>query len=219
MKPSGTIGPMQISASPDGVVAEQLKVLWPTDQKEIERKVLGYFKRELEKQGGKILSIEDGGTTELDFLIETPQGKAWLELMEVVVPRDKNPPFQSGNHRHTALGYADTIWQNVEKKILKYGLKHTVPIDLLLYVTHEQYAPWPAAIYILMHYFKDRPHCFKNVIFIVPTTEDHTPTYVLFALGSPAQDLPPLDELKKNFRIIMPVSSGTVTVTRSDAKQ
>lgn len=86
-KPSGTAGPFAVTVSADGtIVGQQAKIVWPSDQKEIERKILGFFVREFEKNGAKFLTIREGETKDLDFLLRLPGGQVHLELMKVAIP-------------------------------------------------------------------------------------------------------------------------------------
>ena len=209
-KPSGTIGQIRAGIIDGQHFAEQQKIIWPSDQKEIERKILGFFVREFEKTGAKFLKIEDGGTEELDFLLTLPGGKAWLELMEVVMPKPRNTPFQSGQQWHEPLIYAENIFKAVEeKKIRKYGLNHETPIDLLLYITHEQYAPNEAAIHALRHFFKENTHPFNYIFLILPFAEDHCDLRVIFNVGHPFE-IPPLEELAERKWLSLPSSGFTV---------
>ncbi|MFZ2407813.1 MAG: hypothetical protein WAW41_22000 [Methylobacter sp.] len=195
-KPSGTAGPFTVTVSAGGtIVGQQAKIVWPTDQKEIERKILGFFVREFEKTGAQFLKIQDGGTKDLDFLLTLPGGQVHLELMEVVIPKTGEIPFGSGHQRHKPVPYADAIFKGVQRKIDKYGLKHCVPIDLLLYVTHEQYNPNEAALDVLRRYFLEREHSFEYIFFLIPSSEDFVRLNVLFNKGQPFNP-PPLSELE-----------------------
>lgn len=217
-KPSGAIGPIRVGIIDGQHCAEQQKVIWPSDQKEIERKILGFFVREFEKTGAKFLKIEDGGTEELDFLLTLPGGKAWLELMEVVIPKPSNTPFQSGQQCHEPLIYAENIFKAVEeKKIRKYGFNHEIPIDLLLYITHEQYAPNEAAIHALRHFFKEKTHPFNYVFLMLPLAEDLSVLHVIFNMNHPF-DIPPLEELADRKWLSLP-SSGFTVISSSENTQ
>ncbi|MHA6883084.1 hypothetical protein [Ralstonia pseudosolanacearum] len=193
-KPSGVTGPVRVTVGPDGAHLEHEKIQWPTDQKEIERKILGYFVREFEKTGATILSVKDGGTEELDFLLELPGGSAHLELMEAVVPADR-VPFQPGHGHYVAGPYAAKVFAGVERKIAKYGLRHEVPIDLLICTTHEQYNPNDAALWVLARRFAETPHPFEYVFFLTPSSETDARMVVLFNKDY-AIDLPPLEAVE-----------------------
>lgn len=168
-------------------------IQWPTNQKAIEWKILGYFVREFEKNGAKILDVKDGGTEELDFLLTLPGGKAYLELMEAVLPAT-GIPFGSGHGHHEPIPYADKIFEGVRKKIAKYGMKHEVPIDLLIYITHEQYNPNDAALWVLRRYFAENQHPFQYVFFLVPIDEVSSQLNVLYTKDH-RFELPPLEDL------------------------
>ncbi len=94
-----------------------------------------------------------------------------MELMEVVVPAGK-VPFQPGHGKYVAGEYADKVFAQVAKKITKYGLRHEVPICLMIYTTHEQYNPNDAALWALARRFADTEHAFEYVWFVVPFTDD-----------------------------------------------
>lgn len=209
-KPSGTAGPFTVTVSADGtVVGQQAKIVWPPDQKEIERKILGFFVREFEKTGAKFLNIQDGGTKDLDFLLTLPGGQVHLELMEVVIPKSGEIPFRPGHRRHQPVPYADAIFKGVQRKIDKYGSTHEVPIDLLLYVTHEQYNPNDAALDVLRRYFLERPHSFEYVFFLIPGSEDLVHLNVLFNKDQPLNP-PPLSELEQREWINVVASEAQV---------
>jgi len=210
-KPSGTIGPFAIGITDGEPFSEQQRILWPSDQKEIERKILGFFVREFEKTGAKFLKIEDGGTEELDFLLTLPGGKAWIELMEIVIPNRGDTPFQPGQQMHEPVVYAENIFQAVqEKKIRKYGYRHVVPIDLLLYITHEQYSPNQAAVHALRHFFKVNKHPFNYVFLMIPLAEDHCDLNIIFNLDHPF-NIPPLEEIAQRKWLSLPACGFTVT--------
>jgi len=193
-KPSGTAGPFIIRKGLRAALGAQSKIPWPDTQDGIEWKVFCYFKREVEKiAGGKLGKVtECGGKTAAamcgaafvadrpDFLLEVPGGKTYLELMEAVLPDDGQNPHRAGVQWHSPRDYAEKVWKKVNRKIQLYGFRHTIPMDLLIYTTHEQYAPTEAAIQILRDYFEDRPHPFSCVSFIVPLGEDLTPVRGLF---------------------------------------
>ncbi|MCA3562675.1 MAG: hypothetical protein IOC82_16820 [Aestuariivirga sp.] len=181
-KPTGTLGPLTITTSDGRTSAEQQKIVWPSDQKDVERKILELFVSEFERTGAKFLRIEDGGTKDLDFRVTLPGGQAYVELMEVVIPEPSTIPFQNGQQWHEPLAYASNIFGAVEKKVRKYGFSHTIPIHLLLYLTHEQYAPNEAAIYTLRHYFKVNKHPFEYVFFLIPLTTDACDLRVIFTI-------------------------------------
>lgn len=210
-KPSGTMGPYSGTVQSTGkLVSQQSKIIWPSAQKEIERKILNFFMREFEKTGAKFLKIEDGGTRELDFLLTLPGGKVYLELMEAIITHEGEIPFQAGNRAYKPIPYADAIFREVSKKIFKYGFKHDVPIDLLIYTTHEQYNPNGAAIQVLQRYFLENKHPFQYVFFLIPSSEDRATLSVLFNFGYPLNPLP-LSELEGRSWINV-VSSGFQTI-------
>ncbi|MBB5447879.1 MULTISPECIES: hypothetical protein [unclassified Paraburkholderia] len=209
-KPSGTAGPFTVTVSAEGtIVGQQAKIVWPPDQKEIERKILGFFVREFEKTGAKFLNIQDGGTKDLDFLLTLPGGQVHLELMEVVIPKSGEIPFRPGHRRHQPVPYADAIFEGVQRKIDKYRLNHEVPIDFLLYVTHEQYNPNGAALDVLRRYFLERKHPFECVFFLTPSPEDLVHLNVLFNKDHPFNP-PPLSELEKREWINVVASEAQV---------
>lgn len=206
MKRSGIIGPFVTTSDGTGNMAgSQNKFVWPTDQKAIENLVLDYFLREREKVGVVIFSRQDGGIHDLDFRLKLSDGIVDLELMEVVIRSGKEIPFQPGFGTHVAGEYADIIFEQVQKKIDKYGSNHEIPIDLLLYVTHEQYLPNNSALDVLRIYFRDKHHNFRRVYFIVPAAQEFCSLYELYSQGV-TLNLPLLDEVK-NVRWINAVSS------------
>ncbi len=209
-KPTGITGPYKVSINSGQVTGQQEKIAWPSDQKEIERKILEYFIREFEKSGAKFLDVKDGGTKELDFLVTTPNGKAYIELMEVVLADHDQNPYQKGTQVHSVADYARKIFENVKnKKIKKYGFNHQTPIDLLLYVTHEQYSPNESAIQALRHYFKENKHPFSYIFFLTPLAEDLIILQVLFNKDF-SFETPPLEELEKNTWINLPSSNAKI---------
>lgn len=192
-KPSGTTGPIRVAVAESSATLNHQPVQWSTDQKGVERKILDYFIRESQLAGARVLHVQDGGTKDLDFLLTLPGGKCHLELMEAVLPNSP-VPFQPGHMRHEPVPYARRIFDSVQKKIDKYGLKHQVPIDLLIYVTHEQYNPNDAAIWVLRRMFAEVAHPFEYAFFLVPRDENHAELLVLFNKDQPF-DLPPLNAL------------------------
>jgi hypothetical protein len=185
IKPTGTSGPVRVSMVAGASRIEQLTIKWPLQQKDIERKIFGYFAREFERLGAKFLHVEDGGLRELDFLLTLPGGKTWLELMEVVVPRKGEIPHRPGQQAHGVPHYVDKVFEGVTRKIRDYGFRHQYPVHLLLYTTHEQYIPSVAAVEMLRIRFKEVRHPFDIVFFITPLAEDATPLTVIFSSDHP----------------------------------
>lgn len=213
-KPSGITGPFTASVTATGeIIGHQEKINWPSNQKEIERKILGFFVREFEKTGAKFLAIEDGGTRELDFLLTLPRGKVHLELMEAILPQVGEIPFQSGNRGYDPIPYGEAIFCEVSKKISKYGFNHVVPIDLLIYITHEQYRPNGAAIQVLRRYFLENKHPFQYIFFLIPYAEDRATLHVLFNHDHPFNP-PPFSELEGHSWLNV-VSSGVEIIQRN----
>lgn len=209
-KPSGTLGPLRVSASVGQASAEHRKVAWPSDQKDVEQKILDLFVRQFERIGAKFLRIEDGGTKDLDFLVTLPGGQAYIELMEVVMPDPPSIPFQTGQQWHEPLTYARSIFKTVEeKKIQKYGFSHKIPIHLLLYITHEQYAPTEAAIHALRHYFTVNKHPFEYVSFLIPLATDACDLRVIFNIDF-AFEVPPLEMIAGRRWLSLPASGFSI---------
>jgi len=90
-----------------------------------------------------------------------------------------------------------------------------VPIDLLLYVTHEQYKPNEAALEVLRRYFLERAHPFEYVFFLIPSSEDYVSLRVLFNKDQPFNP-PPLSELEQCDWINL-VASEMQVVTMPDS--
>ncbi len=214
-KPTGKAGPFQVRVKGGAIESGQLRIAWPGSQKDVERKILQYFVREFEKSGAAFLKIEDGGTRELDFLLTLPGGKSYLELMEVVVPPAGAKPHQAGAQSHWPIPYADKVFADVQKKIQKYGLKHQIPIDLLLYITHEQYQPDGSALDVLRNYFQTRPHSFHYVFFLIPLSEDLTPLHVIFNADHVSEPIS-LEELAGRWWINLPSANWELQVSAGD---
>lgn len=206
-KPTVVTGPFRVSVSPDGkLVGAHESINWPTDQKEIERKILGYF---IQKMKIEALHIEDGGTEHLDFLLTCPRGKIYIELMEAVAPKSGGIPYKPGTQKHDCIEYAEAIFKNVQKKIDKYGFHHAIPIQLLLYVTHEQYVPAHSGYAALRRLFLDRKHPFELVFFIAPLAEDDVELIVIANRDDPVS-APSLAELAGQTWISVPSTEWKV---------
>ena len=212
-KPSGTSGSFEVTRAAAGFSGRQKKIYWPSAKEEIEQVIFGFFKREFERAGATFLNakrgnIEGHASEGLDFLLTLPGGEAYLELMEVVSPENGQIPYQPGYQPHRPISYADNIFKKLDsRKIKRYGLKHSTPIDLLMYTTHEQYAPNGDAIQVLRSYFRDRPHPFEYAFFIVPIAEDLTPIYVLFSRDH-RFDVPPLEKFEHRMWFNLPGASS-----------
>lgn len=214
-KPTGTSGPLEVTVTPDGaVVTHHARIVWPPEQRAIEQKIFGYFRREFERDPRvKFRNVRPGGTRELDFLVDLPRGQAYIELMEAIVPKVGGRPYQPGQQVHDAVEYAERVWSEVAKKVRKYGSRHTTPVDLLIYTTHQQYAPGTPAIQVLRHYFNDREQYFQYAFLITPLAEDDSPLHVLYSRDVPFRDLPPMAELRDQLAIALPSSAWQVATT------
>lgn len=209
-KPTGFTGSLLIGRNSEGVFAKLNPIQWPSDQASIELKILGMFIREFERSGARILGVQPGGTKELDFKLKLPGGDCYLELAEVVLPNTKEVPFQAGNRSFGAIEYANAVYSMVERKTRKYGLRNEIPIDLLLYTTHSQYAPAEPGVLALRRVLLEQPHSFHYVFMLCCLPEDGAVLQVLFNKDHPLS-APPLEELKDARWISFDITKGTVT--------
>ena len=208
-KPTGLTGPLRVARTESGVVAELLAVGWPKDQAQIERKILTAFIREFERFGAKVYEMEAGGTEDLDFLLTLPGGKSYLELMEIVAPRKGELPYQAGNHSYEALEYAEQVYSGIQRKADKYGFRHALPIDLLLYFTHALYSPSEWGELALRRFLLDRKHPF-HYVFLIKSIDDETAELrVLFNHDYPSP-APEIAELRDKRWVTFDLMSGSV---------
>ena len=82
-KPSGRIGPVQISATSGGPISEWKEVRFPDRKEEQEQLVLSWFLTEMRKNGANIISHKKNEENNLDFTLELPGGLLLLELTEI----------------------------------------------------------------------------------------------------------------------------------------
>jgi hypothetical protein len=194
---NGPRGPVFVRTSSGGVVSSPLPAIeWPAKRKEVERKVLGYFVREIERTGAQVLYWKDSGAANLGFLLTLPEGKAWLALLEALAPDLGQTPLRAGMERHDCIDYAQGVFTGVRELSARYEVEDEFAAGLLLYVTREQDRPGDPGIAALRRMFLDRKHPFESAFFLVPLTEEHAVLSVLYDMHASMHDVPSLAELQ-----------------------
>mgnify|MGYP006865025576 CR=1 FL=1 len=152
-KPSGIKGPLRIQVVEGGAVVSSFEQIpFSSNKADLEKGIVDKFflsmNKGLAKSGEKFLLLDPQQNEEndFDFTVTSPDGPAYLELMEIA-------PLQ-GPHEHAPVGYrpydfAQAIFDGIHQKSQRYPKNMIQDLYLLLYVTHWTDLP-PIVIPILM---------------------------------------------------------------------
>lgn len=183
---------------------------WPTNQLAIERKIFELYLRTLRSSGETVDRAVSQGTHGLDFLMHGSRGAAYVELMEAVVPKSGDLPYQPGNQVHECVEYAEAVFAQIQKKTDKYGLKHTTPIRLLIYTTHGQYDPDRLGVWALRRLLEDRPHAFEEVLFLTPRGDSDPRVDRLYVRGTHLECPDSIETLRGQIWCCFDLAAGTI---------
>lgn len=186
-KPTGQIGATKLEISDGAPVAHWDKIVFPSEKEDIEKKIVGYFYREMLRQGYSILEANQNKESYIDYSLSLPSGKVDLELRELLYRDDEDKPYDSRQIKIMTLSYAQQIYDAVHKKSKHYQQTSAVPIHLLMYVTHWRFVPHEAVIRIAQHLLAETPPIFENVFLLLPFDETEAMVRVLYPSTNPME--------------------------------
>ncbi|MBV9361973.1 MAG: hypothetical protein JO292_11345 [Betaproteobacteria bacterium] len=186
-KPTGQIGPVKVQRTTVAVTSSWDKVHFPAEKTEIEKAIVEYFVRTMSKHGATILAAQANDEANHDFTLQLPGGRTYLELTELQYRDGPGRPYDSRSQRISTFTYAEQIAGAVQRKAERYGRAGSVPIHLLLYITHWRFLPNEIAIRLAQHLLLTRPPLFENVFLLWPTDEKDATVRVLFPADNPLE--------------------------------
>jgi hypothetical protein len=184
-KPSGRIGPIQISETSSGPIGEWKEVRFPDQKEEQEQLVLSWFLAEMRRRGAKITNHRRNEENNLDFTLEMPSGPVLLELTEVMYKDQEGEPYKSESARINSYLYAEHIRDAIMKKSYRYGEVYSQPIHLLTYITHWRFYTSEVVIRLAQNMLLHSRPIMENVFFLEPRNETEAYLRVLYPSRNP----------------------------------
>ena len=169
-KPTGSIGAISISSAGD-VTFE--KVSFPAEKAEVEGFVVELTVHALQEANLNPWGAVPRRNPEqhFDFTIPSPNGEAYLDLMEIA-PLDGQGGFQNATLDYHHGQIADWVWAKLTQKARKYGLPRELSVHLLLYSTDLAFRLSAGVLDLLSYYCSVADRGFMSILYAVP--EDAT---------------------------------------------
>lgn len=169
-KPTGQQGFYRVEVQADGVSTGAFKREFLGHEKEkIESAVADKFVEAWAAVGVSVRALPSRQENDLDFTLETPGGSVKLELTELVfLPPEKGSPYRKGEHFTSTFGEAaDRLIATIAHKA-KHYTAGSQPIHLLVYATHEVFAPVDGVIRLVQYRLQkgELEHPFENIFFL-----------------------------------------------------
>jgi hypothetical protein len=166
-KPTGSIGPYRISYNQNGLINGSFEpIQFPKDKREIEKYIVESFISSMNncfmKKGKKFIlsNPEHNAENDFDFTVASPDGSAYLELMEIA---PLSGPYDQAPSRYKAYDFAKTILEGILQKSQHYDQKITRHLFLLLYVTHWAFILSDLTIACLQYWCDKKPTAFRAI--------------------------------------------------------
>ncbi|HZR02014.1 MAG TPA: hypothetical protein VFA81_02430 [Burkholderiales bacterium] len=174
-KPTGDIGPTRMSVVDAGSVDVAFeKIAFPKSKDEVESFIVEDFlatvTKALASQGETFIFGNPAKNVEndFDFDVESKQGCAFLELMEIAPLElfeggyDKVPP------KYKPYDLSQIVVQKILGKAKRYSGKIGRPLFLLTYITHWGFTPSESTIALLRYLLAQAKHPFNAVFLYSP---------------------------------------------------
>ncbi|WP_421445740.1 hypothetical protein [Agrobacterium tumefaciens] len=169
-KPTGQQGFYRVEVQADGVSTGTFMREFLGDEKEkIESAVADKFVEAWAAMGVPVSALPNRKENDLDFTLETPGGSVKLELTELIFPAPaKGSPYREGEAFTSTFGEAaDRLVATIAHKAKHYTVG-TQPIQLLVYATHEVFAPVEEVIRLVQYRLANGvlKHPFESIFFL-----------------------------------------------------
>jgi hypothetical protein len=189
-KPTGTLGPIQISSNSDGSISASFsKIPFPTQKAEVERIIVDRFFASVNKQvcptGDRLVFSEakQNEENDFDFNFRTPKGPAYLELMEIAPLKG---PYDSVPTSYKSYDFARTVFDRLFEKSSHYTKEAGKDLYLLLYVTHWAFALTPPAMACVRYWCARPALVFGAVFYFRPLGDEQGVADFLFPVPAEA---------------------------------
>ena len=161
-KPTGKSGPISAKITKSGeFTASFEKIQFPDDKDEIESYVVSCFVDSGKEKFGKYFFISDPKKNTLDdfdFLVTTPKGNAYLELMEIAPLELYRGGYKDAPNCIDRYDISKFVHSKILEKSEKYPNKLSKELYLLLYVTDYKFSLSDVSRHILSYF------CYKSSI-------------------------------------------------------
>lgn len=171
-KPTGTSGFFRVQARSDGdVVGSFERIAFSQEKAAVELQTADRFIASMNMHRGKtgdrffLANPSCNRENDFDLTVSTPQGPAYLELMEIAPLAG---PYGRAPSKYKSYDLAKTILSGVFEKSDRYPDDAGRPIFLLLYVTHWAFALSDITIKCLRYWLKAQPTLFRAIFTYEP---------------------------------------------------
>lgn len=198
-KPTGKIGPIRASATPDGVSVVWRPVEFSEKRDEVELHIMKLFCDALCREGFPSVKYKQNAENDFDFTLDLPGGRTYLELTEILYEEvggelansERTNPYQSRKTIVEVDRYGRQIAEAVKRKSRQYGRAGQIPVHLLTYVTHWRFAPSETVIRLAQYHLLAKPPIFDYVFMIVPLMGDSAELRMLYPSHNPLEGRSP----------------------------
>jgi hypothetical protein len=167
VKPSGTSGFFQVRANEQGDISGAfVPTPYSTEKAEIERQMIVSFISSMNKNlatSGEeffLSNPKQNQENNIDFTVDSPNGLAYLELMEIAPLKG---PYTTAPSIYKPYEFAKAVLAGIKKKSDHYARTHGRDIFLLLYVTHWSFIPSSSTLACLRYWLARESHRFRAV--------------------------------------------------------
>lgn len=197
-KPTGSIGPISVTATPTGALGTWNKVAFPKDKESIEQLMVDIWARAAGNAGATIFEIIPNKQDDFDFTLVLSGGKVSMDLVEFIYRDGQGKPYDGDQIKIQSFDYAKQLVATVKEKSAHYGKAGTQPVHLLVYITHWRFWSNEVAIRLAQHFLSQSPPIFENVLFVEPFDASEGNARVLYPSRNPMEGHKP-DEFKEHF--------------------
>lgn len=183
-KPTGTSGFFRAQVRPNGdLVGSFEKIAFSEEKTAIELQTTERFIASMNMHRGKtrdrffLENPSSNRENDFDLTVSTPDGPAYLELMEIAPLAG---PYGQAPSKHKPYDLAKTILSRVLEKSNCYPKETGRPIFLLLYITHWAFALSDTTIKCLRYWLKAQPTLFRAIFTYSPIDEKEGESRWLF---------------------------------------
>lgn len=184
-KPTGTLGYFCALVGVDGdVTGSFVKTDFSPDKPAAEKQIAEYFFGSMNKHLAPselkfcLSDLKQNPENRLDFTVSSPNGPAYLELMEIAPLKG---PYDTAPGSYNPYLFAKAILSGIFQKSDHYSTKKPgLDLYLLLYVTHWAFTLSGSTMACLRYWLKAKPSVFRAVFFYQPLEAHEGAPYWLF---------------------------------------
>ena len=185
-KPTGVSGFFRIHVGSDGHASgsfEQIpfSATKAAVEQQMAERFIASMNEHLAKSGDRFFLSELQSNTEndFDFTVASPNGPAYLELMEVAPLRG---PYKQAPATYRPYEFAGVILTGILEKSNRYPNSTGRDIFLLLYVTHWSFILSDTTIACLRYWLRAQPTAFRAIFSYEPLDADEGVPHWLFPI-------------------------------------